>query len=76
MNLYKLYAVCINNSKIQITSEKTINNFDCEVYNTMEEANKKINDKAPLDFKIIELYSPKPQSFYKTYINIHVTYTI
>ena len=76
LNMYKSYALCVNNSKINITTDATVLKLDCEIFNTLKEAiNQKDIDK-PLDFRILKVYCPKPQTFYKTNIELQVTYIL
>lgn len=50
--------------------------LDCEIFNTLEEAIVKKDIHKPLDFRIVKVYCPKPQSFYKTSIEMQVTYIL
>ena len=76
LNMYKSYALCVNNSKIHITTDETVLKLDCEIFNTLEEAINKKNIVKPLDFRILKVYCPKPQTFNTTNIDLQVTYIL
>lgn len=56
MNFYKAYALCINNGKIKVSQDKTLDKFTCNIFKSLEEATNEANIKNPLDFQIIEIY--------------------
>jgi uncharacterized alkaline shock family protein YloU len=60
MDLFKAYALCTNSYNIVISpnkaNNKKSNNFNCEIFSSLEEVNKNILKKVPIDFYIIEVY--------------------
>jgi hypothetical protein len=60
MDLFKAYALCRNSYNIIISPNKTTNkisnNFNCEIFYSLEEINKNILIKSPIDFYIVEIY--------------------
>ena len=60
MDLFKAYALCTNSYNILVSSNKTINNnlsnnFNCEFFHSLEDVNKNILKKSPIDFYIVEV---------------------
>jgi hypothetical protein len=59
MDFYKSYALCINSVKIKVSSKKTIERYNCDIFKSLEEANNEIIKKEPFDCKLIEIYENK-----------------
>lgn len=60
MDLYKAYALCTNSYNIidspNKISNKISNNYNCEIFSSLEEINKNILLKSPIDFYIVKIY--------------------
>jgi hypothetical protein len=59
MDIFKAYALCTNSYNILVSPNKSNNkittNFNCEIFRSLEEVNKNILQKKPIDFYILEV---------------------
>ena len=69
MDLFKSYALCTNSYNIVISpnkdNNKKSNNFNCEIFTSLEDLNKNILKKSPIEFYIIEINGNNFKQFIK-----------
>jgi hypothetical protein len=73
-DLFKAYALCLSTGKIKLTPDTTFDKYKCQVFKTLEEANKERISKNPYDYKILEIYGNNLNSHSK--FKMELTYTI
>lgn len=60
MDLFQAYALCTKSYNLIISPNKSKNNlnnnFNCEIFHSLEEVNKNILQKGPIDFYIIQIF--------------------
>jgi len=77
MNLFKLYAFCTNNSKIEIYQTQTIMHYNCKMFDTIDKLNEEKKKNNPLDYKIFEINSsPTKNLSCKTSLELKIIYDI
>jgi hypothetical protein len=77
MDLFKAYALCTNSYNILVNPNKNINNisnnFNCEIFHSLEDVNNNILKKSPIEFYIVEVYGNNFKPYNKKKIKLKLS---